>query len=40
MNQGEIYWVAFPTSDGREQGGQRPALIVQGGTLGGKHQGF
>jgi len=33
MNQGAIYWVAFPTSDGREQAGQRPALIVQGGLL-------
>jgi mRNA interferase MazF len=31
MNQGEIYWVAFPVSNGREQAGQRPALIVQGG---------
>ncbi len=30
MRQGDIYWVAFPASDGREQMGQRPALIVQG----------
>jgi|RhiMetdeSRZDD1v2_1073273.scaffolds.fasta_scaffold109354_3 hypothetical protein len=33
MNQGEIYWVAFPPSEGREQMGQRPGLIVQGGIL-------
>lgn len=30
LSQGEIYWVSFPTSDGREQTGRRPALIVQG----------
>jgi mRNA interferase MazF len=30
LRQGEIYWVSFPASDGREQAGQRPALIVQG----------
>jgi mRNA interferase MazF len=30
LAQGEIYWVAFPPSDGREQVGRRPALIVQG----------
>ena len=30
LRQGEIYWVTFPASDGREQAGQRPALIVQG----------
>jgi len=27
--QGEIYWVSFPPSQGREQAGRRPALIVQ-----------
>jgi mRNA interferase MazF len=31
--QGEIYWVAFPPSDGREQMGRRPALIVQWGAF-------
>jgi len=30
LSQGEIYWAAFLVRDGREQQGQRPALIVQG----------
>ena len=29
LAQGDIYWVAFPTSEGREQAGRRPALIIQ-----------
>ena len=29
LTQGDIYWVAFPTSEGREQAGRRPALIIQ-----------
>ncbi|MBI4526365.1 MAG: type II toxin-antitoxin system PemK/MazF family toxin [Deltaproteobacteria bacterium] len=29
LTQGEIYWVSFPASEGREQTGQRPALIIQ-----------
>jgi mRNA interferase MazF len=33
LAQGEIYWVAFPPSDGREQMGRRPALIAQGGVV-------
>ena len=33
LSQGEIYWVAFPVRGGREQEGQRPALIVQGETF-------
>jgi mRNA interferase MazF len=33
LNQGDIYWVAFPASNGREQMGQRPALIMQGGSF-------
>ena len=30
---GEIYWVAFPSSEGREQAGQRPALVIQEASL-------
>jgi mRNA interferase MazF len=30
LSRGEIYWVAFPVRDGREQQGQRPVLIVHG----------
>ena len=29
VRRGEIYWVDFGTPRGSEQGGQRPALIVQ-----------
>ncbi len=29
VGQGEIYWVSFPATQGREQAGRRPALIVQ-----------
>lgn len=29
MRRGEIYWVNFGAPTGSEQGGQRPALIVQ-----------
>jgi mRNA-degrading endonuclease toxin of MazEF toxin-antitoxin module len=33
LAQGEIYWVAFPPSDSREQMGRRPALIAQEGVF-------
>jgi mRNA interferase MazF len=26
---GELYWVTFPPSDGHEQAGRRPALVLQ-----------
>ncbi|MGH2371157.1 MAG: type II toxin-antitoxin system PemK/MazF family toxin [Chloroflexota bacterium] len=29
VKRGEIYWVAFDPVKGREQGGVRPALVVQ-----------
>lgn len=29
VRRGEIYWVAFDPVKGREQGGVRPALVVQ-----------
>ena len=29
MTPGEIYWVEFPPSDGREQSGRRPAIVLQ-----------
>lgn len=29
VRRGEIYWVAFDSVKGREQGGVRPALVVQ-----------
>ncbi|HUR53967.1 MAG TPA: type II toxin-antitoxin system PemK/MazF family toxin [Gemmataceae bacterium] len=29
MTPGEIYWVVFPPSDGHEQSGRRPAIILQ-----------
>jgi len=27
--RGDIYWVSFPSSEGREQSGRRPALVIQ-----------
>lgn len=29
MRRGEIWWVRLPPSNGREQAGERPAIIVQ-----------
>jgi mRNA interferase MazF len=29
LARGAIHWVGFPTSNGREQAGRRPAIIVQ-----------
>ena len=28
-SRGDIYWVSLPTSEGREQAGRRPALVIQ-----------
>ena len=30
MKVGEVYWVDFPSRGGREQGGRRPAIVLQG----------
>lgn len=30
-SRGDIYWVSLPTSEGREQAGHRPALVIQHG---------
>ena len=32
LSQGEIYWITFPVIEGREEIGQRPALVVRGGS--------
>ena len=32
VRRGEIYWVDFGTPRGSEQGGRRPALIIQNNT--------
>ncbi|HBI41309.1 MAG TPA: type II toxin-antitoxin system PemK/MazF family toxin [Planctomycetales bacterium] len=29
LTRGAIHWVGFPTTNGREQAGRRPAVIVQ-----------
>lgn len=29
MQEGEIYFVEIPASDGHEQAGQRPAIVIQ-----------
>jgi mRNA interferase MazF len=29
LTRGAIHWVGFPTSNGREQAGRRPAVIIQ-----------
>jgi mRNA interferase MazF len=34
MNRGEIWLVALPLASGREQGGQRPAVVLQDSTYG------
>ena len=34
MRRGEIWMVALPAASGREQGGQRPAVVVQDAAYG------
>ena len=36
IKRGEIYWVDFGKTKGSEQGGKRPALVVQN-NIGNKH---
>lgn len=34
MDQGEVWMVSLPLADGREQGGQRPAIVLQDSIVG------
>src|SRR5438874_13826290 len=34
MNRGDVWLVAVPLTSGREQGGQRPAVVLQDSTYG------
>ena len=33
MKQGDIYWAVLDPTKGREQGGQRPVLIISGNAM-------
>jgi mRNA interferase MazF len=35
VNLGDIYWVEFPSTNGHEQAGRRPAIILQEESMGG-----
>ena len=35
MTPGELYWVEFPTANGHEQTGRRPAIVLQDDTYAG-----
>ena len=35
MIPGEMYWVEFPPSNGHEQAGRRPAIVIQDDTFAG-----
>jgi mRNA interferase MazF len=33
VRPGELYWVEYPVTDGREQAGRRPSLVLQDDTF-------